>query len=169
MGTPGVPLDITRDSIVTALKHTKGQPTKACKLLNCSHPALYKRINADPEIQELIAQLRNEADDKFLDMAEDGIEHLMTLQETNVDKFTAATFYILNNRGRKRGWVPPNVAASLEGQDTKAAALTQFLQQAQDYAEWQASKNASRRVSQASGVLPLEEKDKSLLTDQSQT
>lgn len=167
MGTPGVPLDISRDSIVNALKQTKGQVRKACQLLNCTHPALYKKINADPELQQIIAELRHETDDRFLDMAEDGIEHLMTLQDSNIDKFSMATFYILNNRGRKRGWVPPTVAAAMDSNDSKSQELALMLKQQTRFAEWLAKENASQRVSQASPGLPQEEINISQPDDQS--
>lgn len=92
MGRKGVQLSL--DNILEAIKDTGGIKTEVCKRLQCSRKTVYNYINKYPEVAEAF----EEEEDKVLDMAESSLFALIQ----NGD--TAAIFYYLNNKGKKRGY-----------------------------------------------------------------
>jgi hypothetical protein len=112
MGTSGVPWNVNKTDIIRALKASEGQLYYACKILDCNYKTLKKRIDADPELIEMLADLRSHFDEKLLDLAEDNLVHALGLRATDVGHALSATYYVLNNKGKSRNYIPPSVAAA---------------------------------------------------------
>lgn len=102
MGTSGVPWDVPKPQIIEALKRQKGRLTYACKDLDCRYETLKKYVDKNPDIQELLKQLRNEFDTTLLDMAESCL--IKGMQESDPNAYLKSAFYMLNNKGRDRGY-----------------------------------------------------------------
>lgn len=105
MGTPGVPLVFTKDEIREALKKAKGKVTYAAKALNCSYQVIKNKIDADPDLIKLVSELRHEFDSLLLDSSEDTLLYAQTKRDVDLGNALKASFYILNNKGRERGYI----------------------------------------------------------------
>ena len=103
MGTSGVPWVQDRDVIIAHLKKAHGRVTHAARSLDISNETLRKKINSDPELKALLGEIRNEADELFLDTAENT---LLLAMEKHDDMTNAlkASFYVLNSKGKTRNW-----------------------------------------------------------------
>jgi hypothetical protein len=102
MGTSGVPWDVPKPQIIEALKRQKGRLTYACKDLDCRYETLKKYIDKNPDIQELLKELRNDFDNTLLDMAESSL--IRGMQETDPAAYLKSCIYVLNNKGHERGY-----------------------------------------------------------------
>lgn len=109
MGTPGVPWEVPREKIEQALKKQKGRLTYACKDLNCTYRVLKKHIDEHPDLQELLVRLRNEFDCTLLDMAESSLVRGMS--ESDPNAYLRSAFYVLNHKGKDRGYNHPEALA----------------------------------------------------------
>lgn len=111
MGTPGVPLNIPKESIAASIKSCRGRMTHMAPALDCSIIYLRERINADPELVALLAETRNHRDENLLDGAEDTLQFALDQRKDADGDINAAlksAFFVLNNKGRKRGYIPAN-------------------------------------------------------------
>ena len=111
LGTPGVPWDKSKEEIVEALKKNKGKLTHAAKSLKCCYDTIRKYTDQDPELVQLISDLRQSHDNELLDTAEDVILHGMT-QQTDLTNALKAAFFVLNSKGTSRNWNNTNVAGN---------------------------------------------------------
>ena len=103
MGTQGVPNNLSKTAITSSLKENKGRITYAARQLNVAHCTLRKRINEDPELVELLSQLRHEYEENLLDSAENTLDVSVNKHE-DMQSALKATFFILNNKGKSRGY-----------------------------------------------------------------
>jgi len=108
VGTPGVPLNITKKDLESALRKTRGILSQASKSLGIGRTALYRHIDKFPELRELIDELREDFECEILDDSEGVLKHALSVKETDLGNSLKAAFYILNNKGRSRGYTPPN-------------------------------------------------------------
>lgn len=105
MGTPGVPFSKTKADILEAIKKAKGIVTHISQLLDCSYETFYVRMRADPEIKEALAKAREEFDENLLDLAEHSLVRAMKQQE-DIGNAISSAKYVLNNKGKSRGYSP---------------------------------------------------------------
>ena len=110
MGTPGVPWNVPKRRILETIKARKGVITYVCKDLDAAHETVLRHINKDPELKAALDAARNEYDDDICDRAEDILLHAVTQREDLSSGLRAAQF-VLNNKGRKRGYIPPTMAS----------------------------------------------------------
>lgn len=108
MGTQGVPWDVEKSVIIEALKRQKGRLTYACKDLDCAYETLKRHINKDPELQEIVSQLRNQFDCALLDTAESVL--MKGMAQEDIAQALRASFYVLNNKGAERGYNHPEAS-----------------------------------------------------------
>ncbi len=110
MGTSGVLWKGKKTAIIDTLKKRNGVVSLAAKDFGINRHTLTKRIQEDSELQELVERLRNDFVEQRLDSAEDTI--IFALQRRDIDLSNAlrAAFFVLNNLGRRRGYVPPRLA-----------------------------------------------------------
>jgi len=106
MGTPGVPLNIDKDRILEAIKRRKGVITHICKELDITHETCLKHIRKDPDLVKALSDARHEMDDLMCDAAESTLLRAVT-QSDDLGNALKGSMYILNNKGRGRGYAPP--------------------------------------------------------------
>lgn len=107
MGTPGVPFNIPKEVILEAIKTRKGVITHICKDLSSAHGTLIKHINADSDLKAALDAARHEYDDILCDVAE-GTMLYTAGQREDLSAAISACKFVLNNKGKKRGYTPPN-------------------------------------------------------------
>ncbi len=107
MGTQGVKFCPDKSKIIEAIKKYKGVITHICKGLDVAHVTIINYINKDPELKQLMSEERNAFDDVLCDMGESVLIHSMR-QTEDLSSALSAAKYSLNNKGRKRGYAPPN-------------------------------------------------------------
>jgi len=134
MGTSGVPWNVDRDTIITAIEKNHGRLTYACRDLHCHYQTLKKRVDADEELQKIVTDARNQFLELLLDSAEDVL--LTNLQQKNdLNLANKTAYYVLNTRGRDRGYIAvrhgahesPEVASDLEDFRRSVAANTRLV------------------------------------------
>ena len=128
MGTSGVPWNVDKNAIIAALKHRKGRITFAAKDLNVHHCTLRKKINADPELMQIMEDERQAFDTLLLDSGEDCLLYAISKRDTDLPSALKSSFYILNNKGRSRGYSPKCNEGSIEIHDPReiAQALAEY-------------------------------------------
>lgn len=93
-------LNPSQQSLIAAIKKHRGRVSHIAKEFKCERNVILHYIREDKECSELLAQVRQGYDDIVLNMAEDNIISLLEKCDST------ATFFTLNTRGDKRGWVP---------------------------------------------------------------
>lgn len=107
MGTPGVKWKCKKETIESTLKNARGRITYAAKVLNVTHNTLRKKIK-EYELDELLEELRNEFNETTLDSAENALLYALSKQDEDVGNALKSSFFILNNKGKSRGYSPKN-------------------------------------------------------------
>lgn len=120
MGTPGVPLNLPKDAIVAALKKNDGKVNHASKDLDIHPWTLRKLIKKDPELQDLLQKLRHNYDEKLLDQAEETLKYALEQKHDDVNAALKSSFYVLNNKGRARGYNPPTKLDAFNEKDKES-------------------------------------------------
>jgi len=108
MAIQGVPWDISNEIIIEHLKKSAGRTTHAKLTLNVTYMTLMKRINSDPELKEKLKEIRHEHDENLVDTAEIVLKKLADKADTDPAHALKSAFYILNNKGKERGYSPYN-------------------------------------------------------------
>ena len=119
MGTPGIPLVIPKDAFVTALKQNKGVVSRVCKSLDICHNSVHKLI-AEYELKELLDNLRNNYKTTLLDDAEDNLAYAMQQRDKDLNNTLKASFFVLNNLGKERGYAHPSSSSLDDAEKTIA-------------------------------------------------
>lgn len=104
MGTPGVPLDITKEQIVQSIKKCKGIGKNICKDLSICYHTFLRQINKDPELVQLLKDVRHAKIEEQLDYHEEVLEYASSLKEQDLTNALKAAFFYLNNKGKERGY-----------------------------------------------------------------
>jgi len=86
---------IDRKTLIEVLKAKDGKVYNAAAALGCSATAIYRRINRDPEIAEVVQQARGE----LVDLAEDALKQAVKRGEG------WAVCFALKTQGRNRGYI----------------------------------------------------------------
>jgi hypothetical protein len=97
---------IDRKTLIEVLKAKDGKVYNAAAALGCSATAIYRHINRDPEIAEIVQQARGE----LVDLAEDALKQAVRRGEGWAVCFT------LKTQGRDRGYIenPVNVQGPIK-------------------------------------------------------
>lgn len=106
MGVSGVPLPITHEEIKEAIKKHKGVVSSVCKTLNMGHNAFYVRMGQDPSIKECLDHSRSEFEELICDLSENVLSFALSQRE-DLSSALASAKYVLNNKGKKRGYNHP--------------------------------------------------------------
>lgn len=110
MGISGVTWKASKKDIIDTLKKRNGVISRAANDLGVHRHTLTKRICEDADLQELIAVLRNDFIEQKLDDAEETVLFAMNRREEDLGNALKASFFVLNNLGRHRGYVHPRIA-----------------------------------------------------------
>lgn len=101
---PGTKFNPPKATIVTVLKDAKGVITTAAKKLDVAPHTLRLFINKDPELVELLANLRHNFEDTLLDMAENTVLYALSKRDEDPNNAIKSAFFVLNSKGQPRGW-----------------------------------------------------------------
>ena len=112
MGTPGVPLNFDEDSIAESIKTYSGRLSKIAEYFKCSITAMRLQIERFPELVLMLANERNKRDERLLEGAEDTLQDAMDGRAADMNAALKSSFFVLNNKGRLRGYHAPNMPAS---------------------------------------------------------
>jgi hypothetical protein len=107
MGLQGVEWTATKSDISDAIKKTNGVLYRTAQHLNIARYTLYRRIQEDEELQQLIIDIRNDYIEKKLDIAEETNLSAMEKRDKDMTNALKASFFVLNNLGKKRGYNHP--------------------------------------------------------------
>lgn len=107
MGLSGTPLNLDRQEIIDAIKKHHGVISHVCKALKVHHESIYKRLRGDEELQEILSEARKVHTEKRLDVAENALDKLIENFEKDPSTAAKAIFFFLNNKGKERGYNPP--------------------------------------------------------------
>lgn len=108
MGTPGVAFNKEKSEIVESIKKHKGRLTKVAKEFNVCYETIRKYTDPYPDIVALIKNLREDREENLLDEAEDTLEDAMKFRVDDMGSALKSAFFVLNNKGKSRGYTPPN-------------------------------------------------------------
>jgi len=105
MGTPGVPWKMAKSRILEVIKKKKGVVAQICKELDIAFETYVKHIKNKEEFKEAIDNARNDYDTTIADMAENAL--MRGLQDEDPNAYLKSAMYVLNNKGRDRGYNHP--------------------------------------------------------------
>lgn len=105
MGTQGVPITVTKSQITEAIKKKKGVGAQICQHFDISYDTFYKLIKKY-NLKDELQVARNDFDETICDMAETALMRALNQKEDLSSSLSSAKF-VLNNKGRKRGYYPP--------------------------------------------------------------
>lgn len=91
------------------LRKHHGKPCVAAKELGMSHQAMYQRIHAHPELEEVVEEAKEMYDEQVMELAKTAlIENLKANDQRAVE-------FVLECRGKDQGWVkkPDNMAIAI--------------------------------------------------------
>ena len=114
MASPGVPLKWKKHEIVDSIKKHKGRLTKVAKELGCSYMTIRNHTDPHPEVVELIKHLRTDWNENLLDAAEDTLTDALERRDSDMNNALKSAFFVLNNKGKERGFTPPTKNESEE-------------------------------------------------------
>jgi hypothetical protein len=106
MGTQGVKFDRSKFEILEAIKKHNGKLTRAARELNCNYDTIRKYTDDDPEVVQLIKNLRQQYKEDMCDSAEDTLKDAIDGRNVDMTSALKSAFYVLNNLGRERGYTP---------------------------------------------------------------
>lgn len=104
MAIPGVKWTASKSDIVDAIVRNEGVITKIAKDLGVSHQTIYVYFAANPDVEAINTEMRNQFVSKMCDKAERTIDHLMSRTDDEPAVALKASQYVLNNQARKRGY-----------------------------------------------------------------
>ena len=116
MGISGVPCLVTNQDIKDAIKKKKGVVSSVCKALPLGHATFYQRMAKDKSIKQCLDEARAEFDELLCDLSENVLTDAMS-QRTDMASALGASKYVLNNKGRIRGYSP--IPVQSENKDTE--------------------------------------------------
>lgn len=151
MATRGSPWKVEKTAIIASIKKNMGVLTRCAKEFNVNPETFRNKVNSDPELVELLQSERNSFETTMLDMAEGNLMYAMGLQKSDINAALKSTFYVLNNKGRERGY--QRIKGDEDGSENPVEALKKYIREFSRSPESEGSK--------------LE--DKSSLLDQGQT
>lgn len=136
MATPGSKWTVKKSAIVEALKEKKGRLTYVARHFNVKYETLKKKIDADPELIELVSNLRNDFENTILDMAENCVAVAIGNQKEDPSNALKSAFYVLNSKGKSRGWSNTLISTEntisivdIQNKDMEIAALREKIAQ----------------------------------------
>lgn len=108
MGLQGVAFKATDLEIIDKIKEFHGRIEVVATYFGVTPQTIYNRINRSPEIKTALEEEREHTLEVDLDMAQTAIRvALGRTDEDNIDSALRASFYLLNNKGKKRGFAHP--------------------------------------------------------------
>ncbi len=120
MGTPGVPLNFKKDDIALSIKNNSGRMIHIAASMECTVEAMKKQIERFPDLIEMLADYRHKRDETLLNGAEDTLLKAIEKSDTDMTNALKSSFFILNNKGKLRGYTPANIPQLSEDRQVNA-------------------------------------------------
>jgi len=155
MGTPGIPLNIEKETLISLLKKHRGRIKHCANELGCQRHTFLKYVEDYADVIELMNNLRNGYDEMVLNLAEENV--IAFLEEGHYQMTT----YVLDRKGHKRNWQPTP--------DEKAEELNQVVALRKQNREQLVELQAYRDALQSSTKPHQEVPDKSVSNDPKQS
>ena len=115
----GIPFNPEKKDVLDALEKANGIVTNAAKEMGVHRHTLESFISEHEDVKEFLNKVRFSHDEKQLDIAENVIHYAMSLGQTDLASALKASFYFLNNKGKKRGY-SHSAALSLQTDGTQS-------------------------------------------------
>jgi hypothetical protein len=109
MGLGGVKYNPDISEILKVIEEKRGVVTQIHKQLGISHTLFYELIAEYPQLKTALDKSRLELDNILCDSAENALLYALSQRE-DLGSSVRSAQYVLNNKGRKRGYTPPTVA-----------------------------------------------------------
>ena len=126
MATPGTPWIVDREKIVEALTACKGVMTKTARMMGVHYNTLKAKVDKDEDLKQLVKDLRNELDCTMLDAAENTLMFALSKANDDLANALKSSFFILNNKGRERGYARENFTGTEESSKQFCALMSQL-------------------------------------------
>ena len=103
-GRGGVKLAIPVSAFLASIKRHRGIVTHIIKELDIHHSTFHTKKRENPEIEKALDEARYEFDESICDMAESVLAVAMRKHEDDMGNALGAAKFVLNNKGRRRGY-----------------------------------------------------------------
>lgn len=110
MGVQGVPRGFDQTTISEAIITGKGRMNKIAETLQCAISTAREYIALYPECVKLLQNERNKRDENLLNGAEDTLQYAIDNHKIDVNAALKSSFFVLNNKGKLRGYIAPQQA-----------------------------------------------------------
>lgn len=104
MGTSGVPFNPKKDYVIEVIYRYNGVLSHCCAAINCRYETLKKYIDKHEDLIALLDEVRHARCEYMLDSAEDVLVQSMENFEEDAKNAIRAAFFVLNNKGKERGY-----------------------------------------------------------------
>ncbi len=129
MGIQGTKLNIPKSSLMSAIKNNLGRLNKIALSLGCHIETARNYISRDPELVKLLKDYREHRDESLLEGAEDTLQKAIdTNDPVNMANALKASMFVLNSKGKGRGYSPPNSNLNDEVKKTMSDVIQQALE-----------------------------------------
>lgn len=98
---------IPKEQVIQSLKKCKGRITYSAKDLGIDYRTLRRIVDEDLALKEFMDELCYAREEKELDAAEEVLLHALDEHKKNMKNALSSAMFILNNRGKKRGYNHP--------------------------------------------------------------
>jgi hypothetical protein len=125
----GQPFNKSTSDVTDALKECFGNVTYAAKKLGVHRDTIHDFIAENPEMYQILEQIRRKNDFDFLDMAEYVLKRNLENIDTHPKTALEAARLVFDRKGKSRGWQSvneENKAYNQEDKDRLSALMDQF-------------------------------------------
>lgn len=118
---------LSKESIIDAIKASNGRVGDAARRLGCTSSAIYKRIRAESDLEEVVQEAREE----IIDLAESQL--LKLIKRGNI----TAIIFLLKTLGRSRGYAERIEVERSGGMDVRLGGIKpeQLVERVRKWAE----------------------------------
>jgi len=107
MAVQGIKFNVPKSVVSATIIECKGRLNKISDKLNFWVGTVREFIRADPELSALLDEMRNKRDEDLLEGAEDVLQYAIDVKADDLTNALKSAFFVLNNKGRGRGYLPP--------------------------------------------------------------
>jgi len=123
MGIPGVPINISVDTLDTLIRKYKGKTKAIAEELKCCRRVIREQIEKEPYLIELQKEMRYQRDEDLLEESEDTLEAALKGRTDDMSNALKSAFYVLNQKGKARGY------QRLSNNDNDTKQITVFVRE----------------------------------------
>jgi hypothetical protein len=110
----GIPFEMTENNMEDLILNNDGNCVKIAKHCKVSPQTIYRWFHNHPKMDKVLTDARNSQYECDLDLGEHVLRHCMNKVEENSGRALEAAKYLLNARGKKRGWTAESLDVAIE-------------------------------------------------------